>query len=85
MLSELLDEILRRVIKANEHDVKVAMQDAEVEAKAELLLGCQLWDSLRMLKFKGQAFLLLQRVFLLLLPIQSLVLLPVDVHTFEHV
>ena len=61
------------------------MQDAKIKAEAELLLGRQLRNSLRMLKFKGQAFLLLQRVFLLFFTIKCLVLFPIDVHTFKHI
>ena len=46
---KLLDKILRRVVKADEHDVEVTVHDLKVEAEAKLLLGLELRDHLHML------------------------------------
>lgn len=81
---QLFNKVLRAVIKTDEHDIEIAVQNAEVEAEAKLLLGCKLLDSLHMLELKGQVFLFLERMFFLLLTIQSFVLFAVNIHAFQN-
>lgn len=85
MCGQLFHEVLRRVVKSDEHDEKVTLHDPEVKAEAELLLGSQLGYALHMFKLKRQAFLLLQRVLLLLFSPKGFVLLAVNVHAFQHI
>ena len=49
---QLFDEVLGGVIEANEHNVEVAVQDAEVKIEAKLLLRRELLDRLYMLQFE---------------------------------
>lgn len=80
---ELFDVVLRGVVESDEHDVEITLHDAEAEAKAELLLRCQLRDHLHVFQLPRQRLLLFQLILLLPLSVQRFELLAVDVHALE--